>query len=143
MVPKTAIREAERVREEYERIAETEDFPEDLCGLCARASAELFDRLKQAGHPVSLGFVDDRGNYSNTDVTRGGVHVFLIYNGTHVIDVTATQFGTRRKVLVDRLGKRWYHQLTEELTDIEELIMLQENMFWAGGQAVQRKERQS
>lgn len=72
---------ANEVRKWAEHIQKTTDdeygYDEDLCGLCAIASARLHFRLKQ--HNIE------------STIIHGWAHVFLVIEGV-VVDVTATQF---------------------------------------------------
>lgn len=56
----------------------------DLCGLCAVSSAELYRRIKRydPNIDVVLAYAED-GCFG---------HVFVVYNRTTIIDLTATQF---------------------------------------------------
>jgi hypothetical protein len=60
----------------------TDDFSEHLAGMCAIASAELFKRLKAEGFKPKICFTEE--------------HTFILVDGL-VVDVTATQFGSRYK----------------------------------------------
>jgi hypothetical protein len=70
-----------QVRAWAENVAEKEQFPSDLCGLCARASAQLHKRLLMKNQSSEIVFVDDH------------VYVRLMLDDVqYVFDVTATQF---------------------------------------------------
>ena len=67
-------------RKKMELIAKKESFGKDLCGLCARASAELFKRLQKNGYKPYFCFSE--------------AHCFVLLNN-YILDVTATQFGRK------------------------------------------------
>ena len=82
---------AKKVRQAFEKIAEKEPcIGTDLCGLCARASIQLFLEARRKGMYVGL--------------IAGTGHVYNTYKG-HIIDVTATQFGYKEKVLCVPISK--------------------------------------
>jgi hypothetical protein len=76
------IRLARVVRSAYEKIYGKHS---NLGGACFDASRQLFRLAKDNGLVVEIGIGDG--------------HAFVLLNNT-VVDVTATQFGKRRKVLV-------------------------------------------
>ncbi len=94
---------ANDVRDWCERIAEREYRREDLNGMCAIASAELWKRLKKAGHTAMICLCEE----------DNGCHVFIQYYD-HIIDITATQFHKFRNVPVlirhekEMLGEIYY-----------------------------------
>ena len=78
------------VRRKIEEYAERVERSPCLGGLCAYASGEIFKKFSSLGASVSIIDVDD------------GFHVIAIVNG-YLVDVTATQFGGDKKVLVRKL----------------------------------------
>lgn len=95
----------------------------DLCGWCARASAELHHRLRRAGIASELhaysGFVG---------------HVFIETHG-HVVDVTATQFQEFREVpvvVLDRAQAADYsfYSTTYRFSTVRELREWQSREHW-------------
>ena len=70
-------------------------FEKNLCGLCAIASAKLFDELRQNGFRPWL--------------VRTGCHTFIECLG-HVVDITATQFGNRTICILPKpkTVQAWY-----------------------------------
>jgi hypothetical protein len=78
---------ARQVRAWAERTAKKEGFPEDLMGLCARSSAQLFTLYKQAGELPLIAY----------SVRHS--HFFVLVEG-YIVDVTATQFPATRKIVV-------------------------------------------
>ena len=74
------------------------DFPDDLCGMCAIASAKLHDDLREKG-------------ITDAEIAYNEGHCFVLWKGL-VFDVTATQFGKKQKVFVapfeDVKEERWY-----------------------------------
>lgn len=91
------VRAAHEVRSEFERVAEREESwyinRKNLAGLCARASYALVLALAAEGVEAELvlGRYDGKG------------HCWVEVAG-HVVDVTATQFGTKRRVAVSKVG---------------------------------------
>jgi hypothetical protein len=89
------IRLARIVRRAYEKIYGQYS---DLNGVCFDASRQLFLLAKDNGLAVEIGIGDG--------------HAFVLLDNT-VVDVTATQFGKRRKVLIAKrkqLEKQhWHH----------------------------------
>lgn len=81
------IRLAQIVRRAYEKIYGENS---DLGGACFDASRQLFRLAKDNGLAVEIGF--------------GADHAFVLLGDT-IVDVTATQFGKRRKVVV--ANRRW------------------------------------
>ena len=79
------IKLARIVRQAFEKL-ESDD--PDLRGCCYRASVQLVYLAQKEGIPAEIG-------------TAPG-HVFVLLGNT-VVDVTATQFGRRSKVLVGNL----------------------------------------
>lgn len=75
-----ALKIAREVRKWAEKLAADplEGFPEDLCGLCARASWRLHTLLRAEGIPSYVMF--------------GRGHAFVYFQNGYVLDVTATQF---------------------------------------------------
>jgi hypothetical protein len=76
---------AGQVRKAFEKIAEKEQMGTDLCGLCARASVQLFLEARRKG--IFIGLIAGKG------------HVYNVYKG-HIVDITATQFGFEDKVRI-------------------------------------------
>lgn len=60
-------------------------YRNDMGGMCAVAAAELWRRLNKAGHDVQLA----QAFRSKSKLA----HVFVVYRGRYLIDITATQFG--------------------------------------------------
>lgn len=76
---------AGKVRDAFEEIGKNEQYPSNLCGLCLRASAQLFAAAADFGIDIQI---------------IGGIgHCFNMCDG-YIIDVTATQFGEIDRVLV-------------------------------------------
>lgn len=93
----------------FERVARMRSYPKDLGGLCHCASSFLARLAEAHGIEVELG--------------RGIGHWFVLYGGTIIVDVTATQFGVKEKIvvlLVDKARKRgewWDLQDTNSVFD--------------------------
>jgi hypothetical protein len=77
------------VRKAYEGIY---GWDSDLGGACFDSSRQLFRLAKENGIPAEIGIGGD------------GAHAFVLLDDV-VVDVTATQFGKRRKILVAQLGR--------------------------------------
>lgn len=84
---RTLLACAKEARKIAENIAEKEGFPRDLEGLCARASAVLFELLEEKGFEPEIGVSSTRP------------HVFVMAEG-YIIDVTATQYRRKKKIFV-------------------------------------------
>lgn len=102
----------------------TEDwtFESDLNGMCAIASAELFRRLQKAGIACQLAL---RGVVSDG-------HCFIL-TASHIVDVTATQFGLKPVTVVPRTPRKQrphYWRETELFTSVEALVAHQLRMDW-------------
>src|SRR6266850_2310085 len=104
----------------------------DLCGLCAIASAELYRRLKRydSSLKVELAYAEDMlcGHFG---------HVFVIFNGDTIIDLTATQFeGDYASVEVRKLRScnSWYWTPINRFDDDESLHEFQVETDWASWQ---------
>ena len=92
-------------------------YTEDLCGLCAIASAKLHKELKKQKIKSEIHFID--------------YHVFLMVDN-YILDVTATQFGYRNKIIFRRNKKNNPHcwNSSEVFQDTKELIMKQCKEGW-------------
>lgn len=106
---------AKEVRDWAEAKADKWNFPSDLMGMCAIAAAELHVRLKRAGYASKIGY--------------NSSHCFVIYKD-HVLDVTATQFGTYEKVFVAARGKYIFHKERRVFSDIRDLVRVQRQYHW-------------
>jgi hypothetical protein len=111
---------AERARNWMEHVADSEGFHPSLCGLCARASALLFEMLKDAGYDPRIA-VSLRAN-----------HFFVLLDG-HVIDITATQFHftNQEKVHIETNEEREVHYHVDWTFDnVPTLISWQRKANW-------------
>ena len=93
---------ARGVRKAFEEIEKGDRGPfrvrnEMLAGYCGRASTQLYLACRRAG--IRVGLKEGRG------------HMFNTYKG-RIIDVTATQFGERNKVVVRKIPES-KHNLPE------------------------------
>jgi len=123
------LREAYRVRDA---------LPPNVGGLCAVASAQLHNSLKDAGIPSTF-LVTDRISYS---------HVFLkvpdVEGQDMLLDITTSQFDRQRTVDflpledLDTAMCDWWHE-PEEVTTLEELLRLQRLSGWPTDQLVGAK----
>ena len=84
---KQVVKLARIARKTAEKIAKEENLPNKLNGMCARASAILFRLLKSKGFTPSICF--------------GHCHCFIEIEDL-VVDVTASQFGYGRIMIVSR-----------------------------------------
>lgn len=115
---------AQEARRITEGIAIREGFPKDLCGLCARASAVLFDLLKDKNYEPEIGLSSTRP------------HVFVMVDG-YVVDVTATQYRRKKKVFIvkaEEAPDMYYPEVT--FKSVEELRSYQEFVQWQEDQIV-------
>lgn len=110
-----------------EAYAKVKKFPDDLNGLCAIASAKLFEMLdREPGLTPSIAIWHDNKSH--------GVHCFLICN-QYLVDITATQFGNFSKVEVINLlnvdKKRFYFwNYDTVIKSVDDLMMYQEHTPW-------------
>jgi hypothetical protein len=146
---KMLIKLAHKVRDAFEEISQKESLPTNLCGLCLRSSVQLFLAAQYFG--------------INIQVIGGDGHCYTMCDG-HIIDVTATQFGEKERVLVvppNRVSeyhkcKRWRKdKICESICDIygiwdesktfdpDRLIvwkyiepLMKEGMLWFGSESV-------
>lgn len=76
---------AQKVRDAFEEIGKSNCFPDNLCGLCLRASVQLFVVAGDYGMDIEM--------------VGGFGHCYNMCDGW-IIDVTATQFGITDRVMV-------------------------------------------
>lgn len=82
---------AGQIRNAMEVVARKEQFNPDLCGLCAKASIQLFLEARRRG--MHIGLIAGQG------------HVYNVYKG-HIVDVTGTQFGHPDRVVCEPLENK-------------------------------------
>ena len=103
-------------------------FHKDLKCLCAIASVELFKRLKNEKFKPQLK-VAIHG--------MGGSHVFVVVDN-HIVDITATQFGHTKKVVVqpkkDFTILHWYWRSNKTFKTHKKLIEFQQKTRWSKNQ---------
>lgn len=107
---------------------ESKSDKENLCGMCAIATAELWVRLKNIGIKSEIHLWE--GNY--------GSHVFLVVDD-HIVDVTATQFPKFKDNLVLIIHQRKaqgisHYQTSEIFLSAEELRRFQKKSKWSAKQ---------
>lgn len=105
MLPSNVLTIALETRKYFESVAKREWKRPTLKGLCNRASRYLALKLKEAGHPVEIkhgNMLDARGEPANI------FHTWTVFNNTHIIDLTATQFGYTDKVLISSVNSKRY-----------------------------------
>jgi len=117
---------AKRVRAWTEAKASKYGYAANLQGLCGIASRKLFRELKRAGYSPTIGYAR---NYFY------GGHAFVVLNG-RIVDVTATQFRCRQKVVVSKLGvsKRWYWKPAKHYSSDRAFLNYQQQSGWSGEQ---------
>lgn len=121
---------AQGVREWTERRREA---PDDLCGYCAIAAAELHKRLNAAGIDALL-HVAMHSNESDA-------HVFVTVDD-HIVDVTATQFSQFAHdpvvILHEKEAQHWFHTSYESFDTVAELRRHQVKTGWPQNQIARR-----
>lgn len=106
---------AKKIRKAFEEIEESETYNKgDLGGYCARASIQLYLACRREGIRISM--------------VEGIGHMYNKYNGK-IIDITATQFGERSKVLIREYKKEppEYHKYLRKHPSVISII----NLWWA------------
>jgi hypothetical protein len=78
---------ANNIRTAFEALAERSNRDKNLCGYCARASVQLFLAAQAKGHDVKISIGDG--------------HIYNIFQD-YIIDITATQFGKKKKIWIVR-----------------------------------------
>ena len=109
MLNRNVYQLALHIRTIFENIAFDFGYMSDLCGLCKRASVQLFLEGRKRGYNIKL-------------VACYG-HVYNTYRN-YIIDITATQFGKRSKVLTtkkngNQIGN--WEPIKDGITSLEEL----------------------
>lgn len=103
-------------------------FHADLKCMCAIASAELFKRLKNEKYEPQL-HVAIHG--------IGGSHVY-VYLNNYIIDITATQFAHKEKVVIKRKIPftifNWYWRANKKFKSVKKLIEFQHKTGWSKNQ---------
>lgn len=112
------------------------DWVASTSGYCAIASADLHQRLKDAGCYAQIAM-------SNSDL---GSHVFVLFED-HVIDVTADQFSEfcRQPVVIQHhrlMSDSQWHSIDELFDTVAELKRYQKKTGWPAFQTVRRKPLQ-
>lgn len=121
---------ARQVRRWAKMNAKREDYsPDDLMGWCARASAELFLRLKDAGIKSEIHLHEGWPS-----------HCFIVVDD-HIVDVTATQFAEFKNKAVVILHQREaesydFYQTHKVFDDVKKLHKLQRKTNWPMSQTV-------
>lgn len=93
----------------HKTLLGNKDWYQGLGGMCAICSVELADRLKKVGF--------------SPNIAKNDTHVFVLCDG-YLIDITATQFGQKRKVTIKkhtRIESQLYWETNEviEYTSFE------------------------
>jgi hypothetical protein len=73
----------------------------NMCGFCLDASRQLFRLAKDNG-------------IKDVEIGLNEGHAFVIFNQDTIVDVTATQFGKKRKVLVGKIKRLKYQKSKTE-----------------------------
>jgi len=101
------------------------DYGDDLCGLCAVASKELFTRLKANG-------------FKDVLIACNDCHCFVIYKG-RVLDVTATQFRKPAIYISRNISGYWNAETIfdniEDINNFQQEVGWHDTQIWAGGRA--------
>lgn len=125
---------AQQTREWAEKKAKKEYFTYGscLCGLCAIASAHLFKALKKQGFDPQIHMAEH--------LFGDGSHVFITADG-FLIDVTATQFEIKKKVVVRpyKSSRKWFWKKQKTFNSISELAKHQYEEGWESSQRVKVK----
>jgi len=92
MISRKVYQIAERTRKWAEQINKQLEYmyDNDLCGMCAIASAELFLRLQRQG--------------IDAVIVANNRHCFVLVDGYAIVDITATQFDIMDVVHIDHIG---------------------------------------
>ena len=114
---------AKDVREWAENYAFENDFPDDLCGVCAIASGELWRRLADARIKSQI-----YRDYEHS-------HCFIVCDN-HIVDVTASQFGQENIVIKhvnDRTDKEinYYWNMAKFYNTVKDFKIYQTKVKWA------------
>lgn len=96
------------------------DFSDDLCGMCAIASAELFLALRRAG--------------ISSRIALAWGHCFVISHG-YIVDVTATQFRGGKRIEIQKMAKNendrpWYWRHFTTFRSVKKLTRHQITQGW-------------
>ena len=122
---------AKACREWAEKFAKkTDDYPKNLCGMCAIASAKVFIELKNKGYRPEL----------RLWMGEWGGHCFVVVDD-HIVDITATQFPdfSDSKVLVihEREADMFeFYKTTKVFETVKQLQKHQKNTKWPTEQIV-------
>jgi hypothetical protein len=119
---------AKQVRKAMEEIIDTEPFGnDDLGGECGRASAQLYLACKRA----RIRGVKFASNHQ---------HAFNVYRN-HIIDITATQFGYKRRVFIKKItGKeKYFHEPLYIRRRIEDFDFISINAMVADQMVIAKK----
>lgn len=125
MLSKKVIQIATQTR----KWAEKHDyaFNTDLKGMCAIASVELFKRLKNENFNPQL----------KVAIHGIGSHVFVVIDN-FIIDITATQFGHSKKVVIKNKKEftiiNWYWRSNKTFKTHKNLIKFQQKTGWSKNQ---------
>ena len=125
------------VRYWAEQFSEDNDMDEDLCGMCAIASAQLFFRLQSEGFTPQI-------RIWYRDGATGEAHVFLMVED-YVLDVTATQYPAFRNqpvVFMHEAEARvhYFYNHVRECSTVRELVKHQRGARWPKAQTAFEQE---
>jgi hypothetical protein len=99
---------------------------DDLNGWCAKCSAKLHHRLRDAG-------IESKIHMSSNE---WGSHVYLVVDD-HIVDVTATQFGRFPAVMIKHqkeMDEHEFFQTTDTFNSVNELREFQKKNKWPTSQ---------
>ncbi len=125
IVPTEVVNAALKVREWAEEAAPGKYMNrKTLCGMCAIASGELISLLTET--------VPDSKEKARVRVNRS--HCYVTYD-EYVIDVTATQFGVKERIMICHYDdvpdtSVWNHKYDLALQSKEELRLCLQGWMW-------------
>lgn len=115
----------EVIAQEVRYWAESRSDKDNLCGMCAIATAELWTRLRNENIKSEIHLWEN----------RDGSHVFLVVDDM-IVDITATQFiqfkHTPVLIMHQREGESvsYYHRSSKVFSTADELRRFQKKTRW-------------
>lgn len=103
-------------------------YDTDLCGMCAIASAKLFEALEQLGYKPTIAIAECEDD---------AAHCYIVCND-HVLDITSSQFGMEPiEIVHEKLAcDLWFWNTKIILYSVDELIKYQKKTRWPKYQLV-------
>lgn len=99
-----------RIALENFREAGPQTWPLDMEGLCAHGALKVFYMLKKKGYSPKLVVWNEAG-----DSAELGGHCYVECDG-FIVDITATQFGLSKTILITNIKDRKNHEFWESPT---------------------------